>query len=153
MDIDKLNIQFFTYYKKSYLDVPQGGYLDYGVFDKSQLEGSLPKADFEKRPISCYIKLKDKDLWLHYENKQFNFSKPTVDPLTLGTNQPLYFWIEYPRESVFFLYATVGFGVTEKLYFQYWEKDNKIYMRWVTDIKRATLFRYDMSIGLQQWIN
>ena len=49
------------------------------------------------------------------------------------------------------LYKTVGFGIPKKYFLKYAEKDGDIYMKWVKDIKDATVFIYRHKVKWDEY--
>jgi hypothetical protein len=146
MDISKLSITFNRGYHKEYFRVPDSLFLNYSAWNPEQANGLFPPVKFHKKDPTALIMLKDTsdgEFWLYMKDNKLVFQKIRCIKYGFGAQeQPLMFWVEYPKEWHFILYATTGFGVTEKYFLIYFESGNDIYMKFTHDISKATLFSF-----------
>lgn len=145
MDISKLAIKFNKGFKKEYFKIPDNVYTSYGAWNPKQADGEFPPVKFHKKDPTVLIMLKDTrdgEFWLYMKDDKLVFQKIRCIEYGFAKEQPFMFWVEYPKEWYFILYATTGFGITEKYFLIYYEIDGDIYMKFTHDISKATLFSF-----------
>lgn len=150
--IDDLKIEFMTSFKKEYNEIMLNRVYQYQPLLNT--DGVYRRAEFPRKPPLAYIKIKNKELWLHQDAKNSNkffFDMIRCDYFT--NRQPFVIWIQYPREGEFIVYRLLGYGldnvinrVHDKLtnmeYLNYKQENDTINIKWVDDVNLATKFYY-----------
>jgi hypothetical protein len=145
--LNDMDIEFKKSYIKSYNEESNTqSYLEYGLIPNTN-NIFLPTETNRKDSVT-YIKLKDKDLWLHMDdNNKFFFD--IIRKQDFYYRQPLAIWLKYNKgnEMLMFKYFGKGLnrvndiineGISNIMYINYKQKDGKIYMEWTYDINKAT---------------
>lgn len=145
--LSDLKIEFKKDFKKSYNILQNtGSYTDYTLIPNTN-NIYLP-TEIEKNDPVSYIKLKDKDLWLHMDDSNNFF----FDKIRMGDyyyRKPLIVWFNYNKgdEMVMYKYFGKGLphinetkneGISNIMYINYKQVNNDIYMKWVYNINDAT---------------
>ncbi len=146
MNIDRLSVEFYRGFEKEFFRPPKNSYLNYKPWDLKQRFGTYPKAMFQKKDPTCFIRLKNTDLWLYEKDNEFKFMKIHMKEDGFDLEQPLLFWVDYLKEPTFLLYKIVGFGIPRNYFLKYNERDGKIVMNWVTDMKNCTVFSQNDNV-------
>jgi len=150
--IDDLKIEFMTSFKKEYNEIMLNRTYQFQPLQNT--DGVYQKAEFQRKPPFTYLKIKNKELWLHQDHKNSNlffFDKIRCDDFTY--KQPFVVWLQYTREGEFIVYRLLGYGldsvikrVHDKLtnieYLNYNQNNDKINIKWVDDVNLATKFYY-----------
>lgn len=151
-EIKNLAIEFRKDFKKEYSEDNINVIYPYYPLEMNECKdqeksckgcGIYPKTEFYRRDATTYIKLKDKDLWLHeYKNGALVF-----DPIIKEDfyyRQPLVLFIDYKGDNMFTLYKHRGFGYPELQYMLYTEDSNKkINIDWVLNMNNASMFIHE----------
>ena len=150
MNIDDLAIEFYKDFEKEYINTSKVAYLDYHPWIKHEYKHKfLPKVEFRRKDPVCIIKLKHTNLWLYENDNKFIFKELQCG--NFDHIHPLIFWIEHLKERTFLLYKTVHFGITDKYYLKYIEKNGFIYMKWESNISNATVFSHDERVRWREY--
>lgn len=145
--ISDLKIEFKKSFLKSYNDIPNTqSYILYNLVPNTN-DIYLP-TEISRYDSTTYIKLKDKDLWLHTDSNN-NFFFDVIREEDFYYRQPLVVWFKYNKadEMVMYKYFGKGLskindmvneGISNIMYINYKQINNDIYMNWVYDINLAT---------------
>jgi len=142
MDIDKVSIILVRdIYKEQFLLSPNA----YHPFSpaKHNLNDIYLKISNRRKDHMCYIKYKNKDMWLYEKN-----GKPKFLPLHCKKNgydhhYPTVYWLEYLKEPTFVIYKPKGFNNPGIYYVKYKEDNEKIIIKWVKNINNSTIFSFN----------
>ena len=148
--IKDLNIEFMIGFKKDYNEFLTNKLYNYQPLVDT--DGAYPKVEFERKYPMGYIKLKNRDLWLHEKDNNVFFDVIKCDVFT--EKQPMVIWFEYVREREVIAYKYLGHGIesiikktydklTNISYLNYKQVGDQIYINWVNNINDATKFSYD----------
>ena len=141
MNINTLSIILVRdIYKEQFILSP-GAYHPFSPA-KHNLNDIYLQINHRRKDHLCYIKYKNKDLWLYEKN-----GKPVFLPLHCKKygydyDYPTVYWIEYIKEPTFIMYKPKGYNNPELYYLQYKEDNDKIIVSWEKDIKKATIFSF-----------
>ena len=150
--IEDLKIEFMTSFKKEYNEIMLNRMYQYQPLQNT--DGIYQKAEFQRKPPFSYLKIKNKELWLHPDPKNSNlFFFDKIRYAYFTYRQPFVVWLQYTREGEFIIYRLLGYGldsvikrVHDKLtnieYLNYNQDNDKINIKWVNDVNLATKFYY-----------
>jgi len=145
-NLSDLKIEFKKSFIKSYNDIRPNKYYNYGVVPETN-NIYLP-AEFNKNDSTSYIKLKDKDLWLHVDDDN-NFFFDIIRMEDFYYRQPLVIWFLHNKDDEIVMYKYFGkgiakinevtnSGISNMMYINYKQNDNGIMMNWTNDINNGT---------------
>ncbi len=144
--ISDLNIEFKKSFVKSNVDIRPNQYYNYGVVPNT--DNIYLPAEFNKDDSTSYIKLKDRDLWLHIDDNH-NFFFDIIRKEHFYYRQPLVVWFLHNKNDEIILYKYFGKeiakinevineGISNMMYINYKQVNDKIMMNWTNDINNAT---------------
>ncbi len=144
--ISELNVEFKKSFTKSYMDVRQNQYYNYGVVPNT--DNIFLPTEFNKNDSTSYIKLKDSDLWLHTDNNN-KFFFDIIRKEDFYYRQPLVVWLLHNKNDEIVLYKYFGKeiakinevingGISNMMYIKYKQINGNIMMNWTNDINDAT---------------
>jgi hypothetical protein len=140
LDINQVSIVLMRDYEKEFFDLPKNMYSDYAPVIELNTH-RYKSILLEKKDPICYIKHKNKDLWV-YEDKNkggFIFKPLQKDTVSFGKYiPPTVFYLEYIGEPIFFLYIPIAMGYTQPRYISY--NDDSVLFSYTTSASNATKF-------------
>lgn len=141
--LNKLPIEFVKNYELEY-----NGPSNYESVPNSN--GTYLSVEFAHKVPVGYMKIKNKDLWLHEENGVLFFDRIKDDKYGFGKRQPLVLWFDYLVYGGMRVYKFTGSGIEGVIDKQYKSLKNMAYLhyndnkiRWANSISEATIFIYD----------
>lgn len=145
INIEDADIDLIVDVHKEYFKIVPTVYTPFAPvpFRNDLATGRYLKIDPRKKDNKCYVKIKEKNLWLYK-----NDDKIELKPLHCIKNgfdyaHPIKVWIEYLREPTFMLYLPTGYGEPVIRYIRYEKFNNKLKLYIVKDVFYATTFSYD----------
>lgn len=144
--LSDLKIEFRKSFLKSYNHIHANHIYNYGSVPNTN--DILYPIEVNKYDATGYIKLKDKDLWLHTDDNN-NFFFDIIRKQEFYYRQPLVVWFLYnqPDEMVMYKYfgpgvakvnAVTNSGLSNTMYINYKQTGDNIYMNWTNDVANAT---------------
>lgn len=142
-NIDSLEIEFVKDINKEYFSLSETNYTSFSPVEENLDKGRYLKLEPLRKDNKCYIKIKNKNLWLFKKNNTLSFKPLYLEDGDFYCEQPLVIWIEYLREPTFVAYISTGYGEPIIEYLNYEYSNNLLKISIVKDIFRATTFYCD----------
>lgn len=115
-------------------------------------KGRHLQLNLRRKDSVCYIKHKNKNLWLYERH-----GKPVFLPLHCNDkgfyyNYPTVYWLQYYGNHSFVLYKQVKYGFHDAKFIKYNINHNNVHsITWKSTPEQATLFLFD-KLTWSQWL-